>query len=68
MLKSSQYWVVETESLEQFKIDMVNVDLPIDSNMMVFAGSKSEYIEVYDVYWPNPKAGLRFLFLDISSI
>ena len=50
MLKSSQYWVVETESLEQFKIDMVNVDLPIDSNMMVFAGSKSEYIEVYDVY------------------
>ena len=50
MLKSSQYWVVETESLEQFKIDMVSVDLPIDSNMIVFEGGKSEYIEVYVVY------------------
>ena len=68
MLKSSQYWVVETESLEQFKIDMVSVDLPIDSNMMVFEGGKSEYIEVFVVYWPNLKAGLRFLFFVISSI
>ena len=58
-LKPSQYWVVETGTLEQFKTDMADVNLPIDSNMLVFTGNTAEYFEIFDVYRPYPQADIR---------
>ena len=60
MLKPSQYWLIETDSLEQFKSDLEDVDIPIDSNMLVFTGNKSDYFEIFDIYRPYPQADIRF--------
>ena len=59
VLFSSQYWVVETESFDQLSSGLSNVDIPIDSNVLMFMGNKSEHLELYDVYRPQPFSDIR---------
>ena len=39
---------------------MINVEIPIDSNMMVFTGNNSEFLDIFDVYRPFPTAEIRY--------
>ena len=57
----SQFWVIESTSVEEFKdvMDKSKLDIPFDSNVMVYFGNKSESLDIYDVYRPHPKAEIR---------
>ena len=55
---SSHHWIVETTSVDQFTVDMSDVDIPIDSNVLVFS-KVGDTIELFDVYKPDPGADLR---------
>ena len=51
--------MVETESFDQLSSGLSNVDIPIDSNVLMFMGNKSEHLELYDVYRPQPFSDIR---------
>lgn len=58
--RSSQNWVLETESPDHFVAAMVGVDIPIDSSVLVYTGNKSAHLDIYDVYRPHPNSEMRY--------
>ena len=60
MLPSSQYWVVEAESAEQFRAEMAGADIAIDSSVLVATGNMSSHLHIVDVYRPQPEADIRW--------
>ena len=58
-MKNKITFILQSDSLNQFKTDMINVEIPIDSNMMVFTGNNSEFLDIFDVYRPFPTAEIR---------
>ena len=59
LLPSSQYWVVEAESAEQFRAEMAGADIAIDSSVLVATGNMSSHLHIVDVYRPQPEADIR---------
>ena len=61
-LKSSRFWISESNSLEEFikTMDTSDVNIPIDSNVLVFIGNKSESLEIFDLYRPQAGASIRY--------
>ena len=56
---SSQIWVLEAESPDQFVTMMEGVDIPIDSSVLVYSGNKSAHLDIYDVYRSHPSSEIR---------
>ena len=56
---SSQIWVLEAESPDQFVTMMEGVDIPIDSSVLVYSGKKSAHLDIYDVYRSHPSSEIR---------
>ena len=67
MLPSSQYWVVEAESVEQFRAEMAGADIAIDSSVLVATGNMSSHLDIVDVYRPQPEADIRWWELSLWS-
>ena len=56
----THYWLVETVSVEQFKVDFDNTDVPINSNFLAYNQNQNGYIDLYDVYRPFAMSELRY--------
>ena len=56
----THYWLVETVSVEQFKVDFDDIDVPIDSNFLAYNQNQNGYIDLYDVYRPFAMSELRY--------
>ena len=54
----SQFWIIEAESTDELKTDMATVDIPIDSNVLVFTGNKTEKLDIFDVYRPTADSNI----------
>ena len=58
-LSPSHYWVVGAQSLTDFQNSVVELNIPIDSNLMLYIGATEHYLEIWDVYRPQPGGSLR---------
>ena len=54
----SQFWIIEAESTDKLNTDMATVDIPIDSNVLVFTGNKTEKLDIFDVYRPTADSNI----------
>ena len=59
VLLPSQFWLVETSSLSEFRASMTDVNIPFDSNLLVFSRDKSENLDIFDVYRPTPTSEIK---------
>ena len=67
LLSSSNYWVVAANSLTDFENSVLELDIPIDSNLLVYTGDTEHQAEVWDVYRAQPGAELRSAVSSLQS-
>ena len=51
--------MIETSSEDDFKYEMRDVDIPIDSNVVLLIGNRTEKLTLFDAYRPHPSNEIR---------
>ena len=57
--KNNQYWMIETNSVEEFSDDVEDVDIPIDSSVVLMIKREENIVDMFDVYRPHRSAPLK---------
>ena len=59
VLSPAQFWLTEVSSLPEFRELMAEIDIPIDTNVMVFSRNHSDIWDIFDVYRPSPSSKIK---------
>ena len=70
LLSSSNYWLVAADSLRDFHDSVAALDIPIDSNLLVYTltGHTDQHLQLWDVYRAQPGADLRSVLAQIVLV
>ena len=59
VFQSDHYWAIETESREEFLSSIDGLEVPIDSNVLLYTGDVNSHLDLWDVYRPHTAADLK---------
>ena len=61
LLNENYFWVVNVSSEENFRREMEvgNIDLPINSNILIVSGKINSTIRLSECYRPHPTLNVR---------
>ena len=55
------FLLIRTETIDKFLLDIEDIDLPVNSNVVILTGDFETTVDIWDVYRPSPRSKVMYV-------
>ena len=61
------FLLIKTETIDKFLLDIEDIDIPVNSNVMVVTGDFETSVDIWDVHRPSPRSKVMYVKKNFKS-